>query len=56
MKLFDVRSLTKAPEKAVVWKMANAHNDVVRDLAWSPLMRYWVASAGQILVCLLVVG
>jgi WD40 repeat protein len=32
---------------AQVWKVADAHDDVIRDVAWSPLMPHWLASAGD---------
>lgn len=29
-----------------VWRVNDAHSDVIRDIAWSPLITHWVASAG----------
>jgi hypothetical protein len=50
LKLYDVRLLGQAPSaqrSAVVWKVNDAHDDAIRDIAWSPLMPFWVASAGD---------
>lgn len=30
-----------------VWKVSDAHDDAIRDVAWSPLMPHWLASAGD---------
>jgi hypothetical protein len=46
LKILDVRILAKDPQKCVVWKAEKAHADTIRDVAWSPLVSHWIASAG----------
>jgi len=33
--------------KSVSWVSKHAHTDIIRDVAWSPLVPHWVASAGD---------
>eukprot|EP00466_Bigelowiella_natans_P007947 jgi/Bigna1/82426/fgenesh1_pg.92_\ len=45
LKILDGRKLNDL-NKSARWKVADAHARRVTDVAWSPLVRWWIASAG----------
>lgn len=53
LRLLDARLLANSVSggidrsKCVSWFAPRAHADVIRDIAWSPLVPHWVASAGD---------
>lgn len=47
LKLFDIRMLSKSPERSVPWKHGSAHDRPIRALSWSPLVKHWFASASD---------
>lgn len=46
LKILDGRKLSDLTNSAV-WKVQRAHQGRVCDVAWNPLTRFWVASAGS---------
>jgi hypothetical protein len=42
-----LRAMTSPWLRAQSWMVPNAHADIIRDVAWSPLVPYWFASAGD---------
>eukprot|EP00002_Diphylleia_rotans_P028952 TRINITY_DN5857_c0_g2_i4.p1 TRINITY_DN5857_c0_g2~~TRINITY_DN5857_c0_g2_i4.p1 ORF type:complete len:624 (-),score=116.89 TRINITY_DN5857_c0_g2_i4:148-2019(-) len=47
VKIFDTRQLSSNSKRGNVWKVSNAHNDVIRCVKWNPLIPHWLASAGD---------
>ncbi|ETO24855.1 hypothetical protein RFI_12302 [Reticulomyxa filosa] len=47
LKVVDLRELSRDPSKAVPRVFRDAHDHVIRDIAWNPFLEYWIATCGD---------